>query len=249
MIHILRAARLAPALVLLCALIVDSGFPQSCTTTIVSAFMHGNQDEKHMGKYKIEKYQAWMKGLFCIKACIILYVTPGIAYRTSLKLSALERGVFDPKGLSVKFVVVPINTTYMSTTMGMNMTFWSAQRKLGGSKSHLKLNPLAYLVWNSKIRWLYESKITNPFKSSWFVWSDAGFWRMDELFRCNETWPSLRALEQFPTTKIVFARILDFDVSVDLVNISKSFPDKLWFNNEGFRNATGFYNDKRIHSK
>jgi len=143
-------------------------------------------------KSSSETYMGWISNLMKFKNPIVMY--------TSEDLIPTLKGLRGD--LPITYRIAPFESIYMWKTYKNE---WNAQTKNDPENYH---SPELYAVWANKAVWLEDSAITNPYNTPYFMWVDAGGFRIQEdqdLYVNN-----FPMFNRFPKDKMLFSLIYPF---------------------------------------
>ena len=152
-----------------------------CKLTLVTAFIHINQDNDHIGKYKSKRYMDWLTLMFSLKGCLTIYVSP--------KYPVDVINYYFPNGIPARVNMIIVDINSFLSLKEVSLQFWEELTNkrvfmLKGKKNMMldKFSGITYAIWNEKINFIFQAKEANVFSSDWFTWIDMGFWRSQSWF-------------------------------------------------------------------
>jgi hypothetical protein len=129
-------------------------------STIVTAYF------EFPSKHTSGEFTSWMQNMLSLQDPMVIFTTKDkeeMFYR--MRGHALNRTLV---------IVMQLADAEVVRLYGTD--FWTAQHNIDPANT-VNVNPLLYVVWNEKMKFVQKSITLNPFNSSYFMWMDVGFLR------------------------------------------------------------------------
>lgn len=177
----------------------------SKSITLVSAF-YRLPSSKHL----FQEYLEWIQNLFKLNAPIVFY--------TDQSMINIIKNIRPKKYINITvWIILEIKDFYSYKKYYKDFL---ETYKLDTEKSiH---NPLLYIIWAEKCKFLENAILKNFFNSSCFYWIDAGYFRDSKNMKNYINWPSSKVCLKEPRVLFNLMRIVSKDEieGLKMLNIS-----------------------------
>lgn len=171
-------------------------------------------------RHKFEEYLVWIENLLSLNKSIVFYIQKNL----SNAIKSKRPKIYENK-------TIWIEKEFSDLYFYKYKKEFEETYKIDNLK--YKHNVQLFIIWNEKLKFLENAIKENYFKSKYFLWIDAGYFKEKNMSKYIHNWPSIKKCNQDPRVIMNEIRKLGKD----------EFSKLMAFNNETHRK---FQNDFNI---
>lgn len=177
--------------------------------TLVTALFH-----LPTNRHKFEDYLVWISNLLQINKPIVIFIEKNISsiIRTKRPKEYANKTIWIEKIFSELYFYKNYKKEFEET--------YKIDKAKNIHNIHL------FIVWNEKVKFLQHAISQNYFKSDYFFWIDAGFFKEKNMTKYKNNWPSIDRCRQDPRVLLNEIRKIENNEFQKLMNFEEETHNK-----------------------